>query len=210
MRIRQKIHCVLLAPDPVFSDQWTSWCPELDVVTCGDHPDHAVAMLEEAIGITVENAVSAHYFDSAGDRRPKKVMHPSRLGRFSKEDDEWKTFQELKFQNDKLHSGWFALSELEDGLDEKILVEGYLEVETRSGVVKVNPWLQDQGFVPSELFQVEYEFRDVRHKRFSVRSSVLKQAGEDGQKLVLDEAAAVLGNLKDELVDVARVKRIDK
>lgn len=35
---------------------YVSHCPELGVASCGDSPDHALAMLKEAVDLYLENA----------------------------------------------------------------------------------------------------------------------------------------------------------
>ncbi len=37
-------------------DAYVSHCPELGVASCGDSPDHALAMLKEAVDLYLENA----------------------------------------------------------------------------------------------------------------------------------------------------------
>lgn len=174
-------------------------------MSCGDHPDNAVAMLEEAVRIVVEHAVSDHESSDEWDR--KRITHPLRLGARASEDENWEAFQDLNKINFTEFVDWFSLKELADGLDERILVEGNLEIETRSGVVKVNVWFHDHGFVPAERFRVEYEERFPRSKGFSVRSSVLKRAGDDGQNVVTAHAISVLG---ERLVTSAQVKRVEE
>jgi len=37
-------------------DQWIALCPELDVVSQGDNPEHALKMLKEAVEAYIETA----------------------------------------------------------------------------------------------------------------------------------------------------------
>jgi len=37
-------------------DQWIALCPELDVVSQGDNPEHALKMLKEAVEAYMETA----------------------------------------------------------------------------------------------------------------------------------------------------------
>ncbi len=36
------------------NNQYSSWCPELDIASCGDTPEEAVKNLSEAVGLYLE------------------------------------------------------------------------------------------------------------------------------------------------------------
>ena len=48
-------------------DGFTALCPELDVASCGDSPDDALAMLREAVELYLDNARQLGIWD---DIRP--------------------------------------------------------------------------------------------------------------------------------------------
>lgn len=201
VRIRHSLNGLLTFDVP--TRQWVAWCPELDVVTQGDHPDNATAMLEEACRMVLEDAINNTQTLSAdrpaddlfkGEIVMKRVVHPLRLGAKASEDESWKTFQDMlsmKYHVDHLtrQMDIFELTELADGLDPTILVGGSFDIETRSGVVRVGVYFDMFGYVPCEKFTVEYMQKFERNTTMSLRSSVLKAAGADGQSLVTAEAA---------------------
>jgi hypothetical protein len=182
MRIRERIHgYVRMAHD--VSRCWIAWCPELDILTQGDHPDHAVAMLEEATQMVIQDSVNDLDVDFEGEVTRKRVVHPLRLGRNASQDEMWPEFQEMLRVKESQPWGWFSLSELSDGLDDRFIVDGDFEIETRSGVNRVIVWFHDFAFVPSKQFAVEYKEAYSRKSRFSVRSSVLAKRPELVQEL---------------------------
>lgn len=71
-------------------------------------------------------------------------------------------------------------------------------------MIDVNAWFPQHGFVPSERFMAEYEERLPRSRSFSVRSSVLKHAGEDGPNVVTAAASSVLKNVSASEIRVKR------
>lgn len=201
MRLRLGLHALIIA-DKDIPGSWFVWCPELDVATMGANPDNAAAMLEEACRMVVEdsiNDIAVLSADSAdgnlfkGEVVRKRVVHPARLGAKSHEDESWPTFQDMLEKSrertitNKMNI--IELTELADGLDETILVGGALNIETRSGVFRVDVSFDYYGYVPCEQFTVEYRQAFERRTTISIRSSVLKNAGSEGPALVTAEAA---------------------
>lgn len=201
MRIRQQLHAFITAAEDL-PGIWVSWCPELDVCTQGDNPDNATAMLEEACRMVVEDSVCNYRPCTVilGDVMSKKVVHPLRLGARSKDDESWPAFQDvLEKQNSSHRLEIVELTQLADGLDKTILVNGSLDVYTRSGVFRVDIDFDFYGYVPCEQFVVEYRQAHDRRTSFSMRSSVLKAAGLNGQNLVTLEAGLVAQNAVGEV-----------
>jgi predicted RNase H-like HicB family nuclease len=56
-------HATLTAAIWREEDQYVSHCPELGVASCGDSPDHALAMLKEAVELYLENAIQLGTWD---------------------------------------------------------------------------------------------------------------------------------------------------
>ena len=44
-------------------EQFVSLCPELGVSSCGDNPTHALAMLQEAVELYLDNAKELNIID---------------------------------------------------------------------------------------------------------------------------------------------------
>lgn len=197
MRIYRDLEALLIRADDV-PGCWVAWCPQIDLVTQGDHPDHAAAMLEEAVRMVIEESINDVAMDSRGDIVRKRVRMPERFGINADKSDDWPTYQKLLKQRDADRRGWsyFDLSELEDGLDDVILVSGSYRIGTRSGVFKVEVDFDRFGFVPSETFRVEYSEAYPRKATISIRSSVIRQAGDQGQALVTDEVAKMIERKK--------------
>jgi hypothetical protein len=172
-----------------------AWCPELDVFTQGDHLDHAVAMLEEAVRLIVEDSINNIESDGRGDVRPKRVVHPLRLGRRASKDESWPDFQKMLELQKQQPWAWFHLKELSDGLDEHILVEGSFEIESRSGVNKVSVWFHEHAFVPGKQFAIEYMEAYSRRSRFCVRDSVLEKRPELVNELAQEHVARKKENI---------------
>jgi predicted RNase H-like HicB family nuclease len=185
VKIRHSIHGLLMLDTP--TKQWCAWCPELDVMTQGDHPDNAAAMLEEACRMVLEDAVNYIHEswiepDLAINFRKKRVVHPLRLGAKASEDESWPLYQYL-LNAERRVDGYkridsFSLNELTDGLDANILVGGSMQVESRAGVNKVMVWFDDFGDVPVEEYHVEYMQAFPRSTSVSVRSSVIRSGAE--------------------------------
>lgn len=194
MRLRVNLNCLLIKDHlSDGSTVWCSWCPEVDVFTQGDHPDHAVAMLEEATRMVIEHSINDCEPDPGEEFtcRRKRVMHPLRNGRHAHKDDNWGKFQELKEMYEK-HDDFspFPLGDFRDGLDEYILVGGNAHIETRSGVFKVDVGFDTYGFAPSEKYSVEFLQAYPRKERITLRSSVLNRGGlsnEDYKKSEVDQ-----------------------
>jgi len=202
VRIRETLHALITRDSP--SGQWTAWCPTLDIMTCGEHPDHAAAMLEEACQMVVSESIqdswTSHY---SLETKRKKVVHPLRLGITAELDEAWGTYQlQLEAQkSDELQL--FQLKSLSDGLDEVIFVEGYLEIECRSGVPKVYVGFNDYVWVPAVRFTLEYTQAYPRKRKFEIRESLLRQAGNGADAIIQSEvkdyvrrAGDVVGEVK--------------
>jgi hypothetical protein len=196
MRISHGLHCLLMLDTP--TKQWCAWCPELDVMTQGDHPDNAASMLEEACRMVIEDVINYIHeswveVELGINIRKKRVMHPLRLGAKASEDDSWPLYQELLSSVRRNEDGtrlldYFQLNELADGLDPNILIEGNFVIESRSGVNKVEVWFHDHGFVPVQQYSVEYMQAYERKTNVSVRSSVIR-SGADPMSLVAERVA---------------------
>lgn len=187
MRKRIPLHALLRAPSDS-SGQWSAWCPELDVYTCGDHPDNAAAMLEDAVHIVVSHCLQDWQHTGDHDIKRKRVMHPLRLGDKAHLDEDYGVFKSMESQKFEANHDSFMLNQLSDGLDSTILVDGSLSIETRSGVVKVDVFFQEWGFVPVDVFEVKYKQAFDRRTTVSVRSSVLAHAGDLDAEIIMEEA----------------------
>lgn len=51
---QQKVHVVLWKD----GDQWVAWCLEYDVASQGDSEQHAMAMIQEAVELHIEDMTS--------------------------------------------------------------------------------------------------------------------------------------------------------
>ena len=49
--VQQKVHIVLWKEE----DQWVAWCLEYDVASQGDTEEHALAMIQEAVELHIED-----------------------------------------------------------------------------------------------------------------------------------------------------------
>jgi len=52
--VQQKVHIVLWKE----GDQWVAWCLEYDVASQGDNEEHALAMIQEAVELHIEDMTS--------------------------------------------------------------------------------------------------------------------------------------------------------
>ncbi len=186
MKLRHQIHGLLIFD----TCAWCAWCPELDIMTQGDHPENAAAMLEDCIRVVVEDDLSDHRFTNEEPFSVrKKVTHPFRRGVTAIQDESWETFQSMLRLMERNGGGdSFSLDVLADGLDPVILVRGNLFITTRTGVAKIDPYLDDYGWVPAENFKVEYMQAYERKHNFTVRSSVIKNAGKGASDIIYAEA----------------------
>jgi predicted RNase H-like HicB family nuclease len=148
----------LLFESKSIPDCWIVWCPQVDVLTQGDHPDHAVALLEEAIRLVIESSINDLSIDDAGSElRRKRVVHPARLGVRAAESEDWPTYQRLLKMRESGQGSYLDLVDL-DGFSEgprrTALVSGDYWIETRSGVFKVDVSFDTYGYVPPEPLKV--------------------------------------------------------
>lgn len=146
-------------------DCWVAWCPTLDVATQGVSPDHAAAMLEDAITIITSSALS-NMRSADGDTVDKVVRHPIRFAEKADQDEDWEKYQDLVKMKKALLLGSFSLrEELSDGRDDTILLQGWVDVESRCGVIKVRTNMDHYGYVPSVKMVVKYTERPRKNER---------------------------------------------
>ena len=189
MRIHRDLECLLIKEVDGRRAYWLAWCPQLDVMTHGDHVDHAVAMLEEAVRLVIEDGINDMRVDGFGNTVWKRVQLPERFGTKASEDESWDSYQRLLKDRDGKRRGfsYFDLAQLDDGLDDHILVSGYYRIETRAGVFKVDVGRDRYGYVPAEVVAVEYTEAYPRKLSVSLRKSIIDPAGAKGEELATAE-----------------------
>lgn len=172
----------------------------MDILTQGDHVEHAVAMLEEATRLVIEDAINDIEADTEGNVIRKRVTHPLRFGKHASQDESWPEFQKLVELKKKQPWSWFHLKEMGDGLDDRLLVEGDFEIESRAGVNKVSVWFHEYAFVPGQQFAVQYMEAYPRKSRFTVRDSILAKRPELVNELAQEHVARkkehIVGDVK--------------
>jgi hypothetical protein len=166
-------------------DRWNIWCPELDIMTCGDHADHAAAMLEDAIMCVVPEMLAAFTFDRDGFRWPKRVTHPRRLGADASGVELFQTFTD--YDSDRgpwKHQAIVELKSLDRDVPAPVaVVSGDLWWNCRSGVVSAGVDVRDWAFVPARRFKGLAVRRDEQVVRGDIPScligddSTLRRAG---------------------------------
>ncbi len=55
-------------------DQWVALCPELDVVSQGDNPEHALEMLKEAVEVYIEAAKDLGVWEEKREEKTEVLL----------------------------------------------------------------------------------------------------------------------------------------
>lgn len=185
-----QLTCVLTRPEKG-ETQWSAWCPELDVCTCGDHSENAAAMLCDAIREVVSDALSSgnwekHPAPATDDEdfffKRKRVVHPTRLGKLACEDERWPEFQDYK--DDK--NGWgdtalIDFDKLDSGTEKIAFVTGFFEWTVRAGVVQIGI--------------VEFHDSSVEVKGLRFRANIVQKLEKEYTQFASVRASEILPNM---------------
>ncbi len=188
---------VLLIPS---NEMWMAWCPNIDVTTQGDNPEHAIGMAHDVIRLMFEEDLMGFRWNdpdpeglSERERVRKRVFHPLRRGRFAhvRSDEHWPLYEQ--FVNRK--GVWAQRTHLQLGSLTEVfgpsIVMGNTTVSSRGGIVQAIPSLGDWAFVPARIF--EYKSRRIQETSHAVvvpsaildRSAPLRRSGMSVYGVVL-------------------------
>lgn len=200
------VYCVLIRSEDGLG--WCSWCPEVDVMSCGDTPNHAIAMLEDAIKAVCEHDLSRWNW-SHEVMTEKKVEHPLRRGVDAPNTEFWleyKKFSDYVRGVSREHKFTEVdIDHLDQFPNEQFaFLFGRLEIRSRAGIVSVSIRFDDyrgEIYVPAKVVP----FKAIITKRIE-RAITMPMVMED--EVATSELEAELRRQvhvdSDEIVEVAR------
>ncbi len=188
---------------------WSAWCPEIDVASQGTDPENALLMLAEAVRMVVEDSLSDRStYPPLYEPRRKRVIHPSRLGAKSKEDELWPAFE--NWEKNKWGGQSFAripFDELADGSDKVVYVVGQVEWGIRAGMLFVNnPDFDSYGNVPVVRYVVKLQRKVSITRHIDVRASdeSIMTPEERFKQQRVDDAYSLNLHADDEVISITK------
>ena len=195
------VHAVL-TPGP-FGSFWNSWCPELDVCSLGENPEHALGMLIDAIRLASEDDLSASRWDESDCGEPvktrKSVRHPLRRGSRANEDEHWPRFEAFRsMTGDWNRSTDVLVSKLDSSMDFSV-AHGHISIHSHGGIIHCNVHFSDYAIVPACNLNVKV--RVIKEIDLIVSVPLATLAGDSAQSdvesIVLTESQRRLGHTTD-------------
>lgn len=194
----------MLFPIEDIDGVWCSWCPEFDIVSQGDGPDHAIGMLSDAIRLVAEDDLDLLSFSwevlfpsdhpMRKELTRKRVRHPLRRGDSARDDEDWIHFEAYR----SLVGEWRRTTDIEtcrlDRAIDRSVVRGDLDIRSRGGIVHCDVHFSDYAVVPSRSFDVKVRIAREIDLIVSVptavlaEDSVLRRAGMSVESIALIEA----------------------
>lgn len=144
MLLTYGLSCLLTAPGPDDAGMWSSWCPEVDIMTCGVNAENAVAMLEEAVSMAAAESLQNFYCVNF-ETYAKEVCHPLRYVETAKECEDWDLYQKIQ-KSISVANDMISIPEEVKPDTKNIIVFGYMKISTKAGVIKVDCDFAPIGF----------------------------------------------------------------
>lgn len=208
--------CVLRLDREMTPPTWSSWCPELDLVSMGGTADEAVTMLAQAIQMVVEDDLSHGRWETSGFEDPtsgledpiwvpKRVQHPFRRGATAKDSDDYPVLEDKRAERGVWEFiAYVPLRDLEDGLDDVAVVFGCSSWQVRSGILGVDfPEFSWHACVPGTRFQVHHEVTYPSSSPLDIRSSTSQTLSREALR---ELAAATLNYDESANVNIVRIE----
>ncbi len=191
---------VVLCPCNDIPGTWVTWCPDLDLVSSGDNPEHAVGMLADCVRLAVEDDLSSFEWDTglmnveleeAPVRRHRLVQHPLRRGVRAREDEAWPIVESFRDSIGEWSlTASVGLGRL-DGSCPYSIVPGEVSVRSRGGIIHSSVELVDYALVPGRQFRFDFADPTADSIATTIPSHLLNRDRLDRLGLDLERAVVL-------------------